>query len=155
MSGDRRDASEIYRRLAAEWEAFPGVTLNEARGSVGLGWQRLGEEAWRTIDEASCRIRQIKEKFGSLRVYYDRVDAEVEAAVRQRIGALEQESRRVCEWCGAPGELRDEEYAAALSPQAELRSCWFKTLCDHPRMGVVRRSPAVVDSTRLAGGPRR
>lgn len=131
MSNDRRDASEYFRRHEAAWEAFPGVSLESARAAVGPGWQPLAEHAWYAVHRGGGRVRQVKEKFGTLRAYYDRVAPEAEVNLRERIAELVQESERICEWCGAPGKLRDREYAGSLPANAERRLWWYKTLCDH------------------------
>lgn len=75
---------------------------------VGPGWRpivlRLLDDLRRAAegDGAPVRIRQIKEKFGELRVY---VRGGGQAAL-DAIGAAEQEASATCETCGAPGRLR-------------------------------------------------
>lgn len=81
-----------------------------------------------------CSIQQIKEKFGTLRMYLsihgeslgedddgDEQFAEVFDEVRHEIGELvcqaEQKTSKACEFCGEVGESRHD-----------LR--WIKTLCD-------------------------
>ena len=58
------------------------------------------------------QIQQIKEKFGSLRVYVSYGDE----VVHELIGYAEYLSSVTCEVCGAPGEMRNDR--------------WVKTLCD-------------------------
>lgn len=60
--------------------------------------RRIPREVW-------PRCGQIKEKFGSLRMY---VDGPLSESTRAAIDAAEQESARICEICGAPGELQPE-----------------------------------------------
>lgn len=57
-------------------------------------------------------VRQIKEKFGGLRFYYDGGDAEVSGMVRM----AEAWADNTCEECGKPGKSRN--------------TGWIKTLCD-------------------------
>lgn len=67
------------------------------------------------------RVAQIKEKFGGMRFY---VNGSVTDELRALILAVEEEeSRRTCEYCGAPGKLREGE--------------WRHTYCDqHAELGV-------------------
>jgi hypothetical protein len=58
-------------------------------------------------------VREVKEKFGSLRFYADGCND----AVGSYVMFAECLSARICEVCGAPGERRDEEG-------------WLQTLCD-------------------------
>lgn len=58
------------------------------------------------------RYSQIKEKFGTLRVYTDGTDDEINGMIRM----AEAMSGRTCEECGAPGELRP--------------GGWYRTLCN-------------------------
>lgn len=57
-------------------------------------------------------VRQIKEKFGGLRFYYDGGDDMVDGMVRM----AESWAARACEECGAPGKIR--------------HGGWIRTLCD-------------------------
>jgi len=58
------------------------------------------------------RIQQVKEKFGGLRFYINTTDKRIQSWV----GFAECLSTKVCEECGAPGELR--------------HGGWIRTLCD-------------------------
>lgn len=55
---------------------------------------------------------QVKEKFGTLRFYYNGGDDIVDGMVRM----AESMSKRVCEECGSPGTIRG--------------GSWIRTLCD-------------------------
>ena len=57
-------------------------------------------------------VRQIKEKFGGLRFYYDGGDDMIDGMVRM----AESWAARSCEECGKPGKSRD--------------GGWIRTLCD-------------------------
>lgn len=129
---ESRDGDEILRRMEEEWERFPGETLEGARESVGPGWGPLAEEAWRLVTGVGGRVKQVKEKFGRLRIYADRFPEDRADDVRRQLAVLEKRSATLCEWCGAPGEIRDDEYQAALPPGLRYRRPWWiKTLCDH------------------------
>lgn len=105
---------------------------------VGAGWWPILLETFDCIDDAVkevpgaiFQIKQIKEKFGGLRIYcrtivQDEVEAdhwiesEVGAALRRKISEIiddaGRKADRVCEVCGEPGEIRNNR--------------WMKTLCD-------------------------
>lgn len=91
---------------------------------VGPGWAliltKLHEDLIKLDPE--YRVAQVKEKFGSLRVYVDTYSREVE----DRIDKAEAQSCHVCEFCGAKGELRNDR-------------SWLKTLCDVCNGGAFRR----------------
>lgn len=74
------------------------------RVDVEDGWRDIVCGLLADLEEMSLpelRIRQIKEKFGLLRVYVN-ID---NAAVRDRIKAAVEASAKICEACGAPGTL--------------------------------------------------
>jgi hypothetical protein len=76
-------------------------------GKWGLGLKRF---VW--FPDTGHRVDQVKEKFGTLRYYCagnDRIFAFIRMA--------EQLSAITCEFCGKPGELREDEG-------------WMTTLCD-------------------------
>lgn len=85
----------------------------------GEGWLNILSELFKSIDKSLCKeerkifkITQIKEKFGTLRVYYyggnDRIEELVEKA--------ELQSSITCERCGAKGATQND-------------SGWISTLC--------------------------
>lgn len=69
--------------------------------------------------DPNYRVTQVKEKFGGLR-YYVMDDPDLDDTLRQRvwdfISEAEEESYRICEVCGEPGETRG--------------GSWYRTLCD-------------------------
>lgn len=71
----------------------------------GDGWLHLADAALRTVsaEDAHFEIRQIKEKFGGLRVYLTS-----EAFLYPMLDLLERISMKTCEECGNPGELRQK-----------------------------------------------
>ncbi|MDD4330323.1 MAG: hypothetical protein PHD79_10235 [Aliarcobacter sp.] len=81
------------------------------------GWTDLIYNLGNNITElcklANCefpRIQQIKEKFGTLRFYYNDKDLDIPDVIKNSISALvsqsEIKSSRTCEYCGKLGELR-------------------------------------------------
>ena len=89
-----------------------------------IGWTRLlhslFEELTHIDKTKSTRITQIKEKFGTLRVYYiltHPVDEVVERLIQICINTAEQNSSHVCEKCGHPGTLKsNERHRVTCSP---------------------------------------
>lgn len=84
-------------------------------GPVGKGWYPLVATAAKALDPVGGYFVQIKEKFGTLRLYYSADDALPEGTgdvVRQ----MEDLSTSFCELCGMHGELRG--------------GGWMLTLCD-------------------------
>ena len=81
------------------------------------GWADLIYNLGNNITElcklANCefpRIQQIKEKFGTLRFYYNDKDLDIPDVIKNSISALvkdaERKSVNICEYCGKRGEKR-------------------------------------------------
>ncbi len=102
----------------------PGYTLEEALGAVGPGWATLVSAAHRRLTVGRCKIVQVKEKFGGLRIYYDYPSIEEGDVFDRRRWAvidrwerwIEIRSFTVCEACGRP-----------VSEVAH--GGWYRTLC--------------------------
>ena len=101
--------------------------LDNAEDTLNLehqaGWNALVVETIDTMVEAvkpdgRFAIRQIKQKFGGLRLYT--FDARLGPIAR----SAEERSFTICEVCGAPGRVREER-------------SWYRTVCDEhrPRLG--------------------
>jgi hypothetical protein len=97
--------------------------------TVGDGWRDLLERALKRIAAAvACdpagswiKIVQIKEKYGTLRIYYDshKFSKNVRAEVDEAIELAEARSACTCDECGAEGRLYDS-------------GSWYSTRCaDH------------------------
>jgi hypothetical protein len=74
----------------------------------GDGWNGLVQPLHDDVLRLGGTVRQIKEKFGSLRFAYSLPKTIPEAErreFRQRVEAVEAASLGVCERCGRPGEL--------------------------------------------------
>ena len=110
-----------------------------------LTWAQLNEHdvaGTRPLGHYWC-LRQIKEKFGGLRIYYNVGGAVVDEAI-EAISAAEElaEARAMhtCELCGAPGMLR--------------RGSYMQTLCDEHAIEAPKTKPrARIEGTyRRKGG---
>lgn len=89
-----------------------GYDLETGLVSVGEGWADLVRRAFEALPEGHM-ILQVKEKFGSLRIYFE----PNERAYEDLIDQLAAESLAICEVCGGPGRHRTDRY-------------WQRTLCD-------------------------
>lgn len=84
--------------------------------SVGLGWRTILENLHQQLTQhaPNYTVAQIKEKFGTLRVYLETGSNGDDTA--RAIRDAEWESSRTCEYCGKPGK--------------QLRTTgWIKTTC--------------------------
>jgi hypothetical protein len=122
MSGSPRNPTWQAQLVAR----FPALFSQETNGrvsapgfpSVGDGWRELVETAISRIAIAvaavpggSLKIGQIKEKFGTLRLYLDKREGLPEAtcaAIDEAICLAEARSACTCETCGAEGRLYDK-----------------------------------------------
>ncbi len=77
-------------------------------------WNRDAELT--DAEAADFRVIQVKEKFGALRFYCD-VSESARGRIVPFIREAERASETICDRCGKPGEMRDNEG-------------WFATLCD-------------------------
>jgi hypothetical protein len=93
-------------------EFFSSAPLREI-GCLS-GWLDLIDELCNTLkaylkahpEVPQIRVRQVKEKFGSLRFYYSGGDT----ACRDLIASAEERSRSICDVCGQAGTLGGEHW---------------------------------------------
>lgn len=118
--------SDEYESYAKRMEArFPKMYSGKYGGfAVGSGWypliEKLSEVIQNHIDNAHRQgkecpqviVQQVKEKFGTLRFYYDGGDEFISGAV----WLAESMTSHLCEKCGGLGSRRD--------------GGWIRTLCD-------------------------
>ena len=108
---------------------YPQLFQQAGYPTVGDGWQDLIERAVARVAAAvaggpagsGVGIVQIKEKFGTLRLYYHarKLPTKIFARVREAIDLAEARSACTCEECGAEGRLYK-------------RNGWYLTRCvDH------------------------
>lgn len=89
-----------------------GYDIETGLASVGSGWAELVRRAFEALPEGHT-IVQVKEKFGSLRIYFE----PNQRAYEDLLDQLASESLAICEVCGNSGRLRTDRY-------------WQRTLCD-------------------------
>lgn len=116
----QKDFPNVFRVEDSDY-AYP---WSEKRGRCGVhvdaGWLPLLRRWAEAVDlvfteHPELYIHQIKEKFGTLRLY---TNHEVRSTLLDRATAIaEVESSHTCEVCGADGELRSSR-------------AWVRTLCD-------------------------
>jgi hypothetical protein len=123
MSNDWRN--ELMQR-------YPQLFEQGGIPTVGDGWQDLLERALKRIAaavardgaKASVRIVQIKEKFGTIRIYRDghKLSKKALAKIDEAIELAEARSACTCEECGNEGRLYD-------------RKGWYLTRCPRHSAG--------------------
>jgi hypothetical protein len=105
--------------------AFPTLYSGRTPGRTGFafecddGWYRLIydlsqavyeqaiEDGFNSAEEGFPTVRQVKEKFGTLRFYLSFYTSDT---VHQLITAAEEKSYDICERCGLAGELRSSNW---------------------------------------------
>jgi NMD protein affecting ribosome stability and mRNA decay len=101
----------------------PSESLMSYGFACGDGWAglliSLSEKIMKLNPEGTIRVDQVKEKYGGLRFYYggSTPTKEIAEKILKVIGEAEQNSYKVCEECGAKGNLRKD-------------LPWIQTLCD-------------------------
>ncbi len=96
------------------------------------GWIDILDRLFSELDkllpaDVEFRLRQVKEKFAGLRVYYDidtDIPAEIEEQVRRLVTLAEARSFHTCEFCGRPGRMwnRGGYFFTACDRHAEEKS---------------------------------
>ena len=105
----RIDNAVTQRQYAIEW--------NEDVNDPDFEWTKFGEREERKVPELveQVVVKQIKEKFGTLRFYYDGGDDYIRG-LEAMAGSM---SSVTCEECGSPGKSRSTE-----------KKRWLLVLCD-------------------------
>ena len=116
-----------FPRMFGEW--------TDCGISIGIGWLPLVEKLCKDIEavmgENALRVKQVKEKFGGLRIYTEAwekdegVTATISNQVYALITAAEDKSFTICEDCGEPGETGS--MMGGDSPN------WIRTTCEECR----------------------
>ena len=88
----------------------------------GYGWATILLDCHRKLVsiDPEYKVVQIKEKFGTLRYYFDASKREYSRDMQDIAFSYERESQHVCEVCGEKGELRNRKNT----------SLFVKTVCD-------------------------
>lgn len=118
---------EKQKQIIADYpEFFKGIGKSPQESCLAFGLEC--EDGWFNIIETCCALikhhyknkkdidfefLQVKEKFGTLRLYYQGGDSFVAGVIKM----AENLSARVCEMSGNPGKLRK-------------KGMWYKTLCE-------------------------
>lgn len=94
------------RELQIEWTLKHNAELEEAAKTNFENWPHYFSREPREIPESIDQVvvTQVKEKFGSLRFYYNGGDSYIDGAVM----LAESMSTKICEVCGAPGIINDD-----------------------------------------------
>lgn len=77
--------------------------MDEPFIECGKGWAVLYDPIIALCREDGVTIQQIKQKFGSLRIYVGAASPKI----REEIASAERASIFICEDCGEPAQLRD------------------------------------------------
>ena len=120
-----RPGIDIKRRRALQnkYEFLSATPIREGLMAFGFecgdGWLPLLEGLFAQIDKIvreegleDFAITQVKEKYGSLRVYTNYSTNAIDTA----IDAAEDESERTCEVCGQPGKLYTDGWMMTRCP---------------------------------------
>lgn len=88
------------------------------------GWEKLVEELLVRVDQIATasgqsllRVDQIKEKFGGLRIYFNRVESE---EIKKLVSEAEKKAFLTCDVCGKEGK-------------AASKRGWISTRCEEHR----------------------
>lgn len=92
---------------------YPHLFPDRLHLAIGEGWADLLAELCEYLKDKPVTFSQVKEKFGSLRVY---LHGEPSLADLAAVHAIETRSAKICEECGKPGKTRGPG--------------WLRTLCD-------------------------
>lgn len=122
MNNEEQQYETYAKRME---ERFPKMYSNRYGGfAIGKGWypliEQLSQVIQNHIDSKQKRgeecpqvvVQQVKEKFGTLRFYYDGGDEFISGAV----WLAESMTSHLCEECGGLGKQRE--------------GGWIRTLCD-------------------------
>lgn len=114
-------------------DEFPRV-FRQRGFECGDGWHQLVRKLAMHAEELAREARldpdsdtwphavQVKEKFGGLRFYLGGGTEEIHRKFFDLMMAVEQESRSICEQCGAPGEvINDGGYVHTSCELCEAR----------------------------------
>jgi hypothetical protein len=126
--------SAEFKDLWPEYYDDPRYSLMYFGFEVGEGWADLLRELFTEFRAiGGIELAQVKEKYGTLRVYYHwrqghTVTGEMDDAAETALERAERRSAITCEVCGEPGVLRGagwlmtrcDAHAAGQVPYSEL-----------------------------------
>lgn len=100
---------EKYPKLFQDYGKSPQETCMAWGCECGDGWYLILDELFEKLSKyPDVILVQVKEKFGTLRVYTGGVSAEDYDDVHYHVERAYYKSSRTCEDCGAVGKLRTE-----------------------------------------------
>ena len=112
---DQKEADEKLDEIVS---MAPGI-FEDVRCGIGLpaGWLGILRELVKSVadlpEASTMKIVQVKEKFGTLRVYYEGTDSQ---RVRWLVAGAENSSASTCRMCGKPRYVRRS-------------TAWFQAVC--------------------------
>ncbi len=143
-----KDNPEIYgKKIKFIWDLMVfGLEVND-------GWYDLLDETFGKIQDhlnkhpdLEFKLEQVKEKYGTLRIYYYGGDDYIDNIITQ----AEKDSEHICEVCGARGKLCSngidiihKEDGFYIKPDGG----WYKVLCkkDAKKLGYVYEPTKITD----------
>ena len=107
---------EKYPNLYKEYGGDITQTCMGLGFTCGNGWFDLIDKLSEKLEKYGVVAAQVKEKFGGLRFYINPIKSDKSKEIRDLINEAEQQSYKICEKCGNPGNVRGGR--------------WISTLCD-------------------------
>ena len=107
---------EKYPNLYKEYGGDITETCMGWGFTCGNGWFDLIDKLSEKLEKHGVVAAQVKEKFGGLRFYINPIKSDKSKEIRDLINEAEQQSYKICEKCGNPGNVRGGR--------------WISTLCD-------------------------
>jgi hypothetical protein len=101
---------EKYPDALSEYGGDPRYTCMAWGFECGDGWFKILEELCEKVGSVpGFKFAQIKEKFGTLRIYYDGPENESDhQIVSQAVDEAERKSSITCETCGEKAKLENQ-----------------------------------------------
>lgn len=122
---------ELVKKYPDLYKEYGGDITKTCMGwgmSCGDGWFKIIDELSADLSKYGVVAAQVKEKFGSLRFYLGGVDGdkydEVYALI-DKAGAL---SAKTCERCGAPAEIKGQQWRRCECDECEKKGDLFGKL---------------------------
>lgn len=102
IAGDINSAREYYLKSKDKFEILFGNINDSADVAVPKGWRGIVNEYFAQLEAlGSVRLKQVKQKFGEIRVYLDVLDPLDKPKVENLSKNLSFLCERICEFCGS------------------------------------------------------
>lgn len=105
-----------YPKLFQDYGGDMSQTCMAWGCSHGDGWYGILDELCSELVKYDVVLAQVKEKFGTLRVYINGGNGDNWEEIHDIISKAERASSKTCEHCGGEGELNSDGY-------------WWRTTC--------------------------